>query len=294
MRERGSALLVLMLVGGCEVSVEIGEECRRGDPACSDASLPSMSEPTLPAAGEVHIEFLHGGGSSTALSLSCGSCAEVTAHAAGGVAPYTYAWNDGSSENMRTLCPRSSGTYTVAVFDNAPGSDTAPDAVATFELAVGPCTPADTDAAVRVEEEDDAGSQIDAEPPGCEAVDQEALPEDLLTESVEGPPRGCQSEGGFEFVEGVFHRPMRAGSVHSLHATMQSSPWFGRWRMELWGSAGGCDLAEKLGEFSATSELDQTVMLSPSRDHEMLALRAIVEVGRRVSPVIRYELCHLP
>jgi hypothetical protein len=52
--------------------------------------------------------------------LACaGDCATVEAIATGGHAPYTFAWEDGSTNATRQICPAANASYTVKVTDTA-------------------------------------------------------------------------------------------------------------------------------------------------------------------------------
>jgi hypothetical protein len=59
----------------------------------------------------------------TLVTVAChGECADVQAVATHGYPPYTFRWEDGSSDPMRRLCPTVSATYSVVATDN--GSST--------------------------------------------------------------------------------------------------------------------------------------------------------------------------
>lgn len=52
------------------------------------------------------------------VTLSCaGDCATVQAVGTGGHAPYTYRWEDGSTNSVRRLCPTADAAYAVTVTD---------------------------------------------------------------------------------------------------------------------------------------------------------------------------------
>jgi len=54
------------------------------------------------------------------ITLACaGDCADVQAIATGGQAPYTFAWDNGSTNPARHVCPTSSTSYHVKVTDTA-------------------------------------------------------------------------------------------------------------------------------------------------------------------------------
>lgn len=52
-----------------------------------------------------------------------GTCFDVVAVARGGYPPYSYRWNDGSSEPTRTLCPDATRVFTVVATDRGYVSD---------------------------------------------------------------------------------------------------------------------------------------------------------------------------
>jgi hypothetical protein len=73
---------------------------------------------SAPGALGAHIEDNHV--SVTFITLTCaGDCADVQAVATGGHAPYTFAWDDGSTNPARHVCPTSSTSYHVKVTDTA-------------------------------------------------------------------------------------------------------------------------------------------------------------------------------
>jgi hypothetical protein len=58
------------------------------------------------------------------VTLSCAEgCATVEAVASGGRAPYHFAWNDGTSNPTRTVCPTSTTSYAVTVTDTGMGGE---------------------------------------------------------------------------------------------------------------------------------------------------------------------------
>jgi hypothetical protein len=86
------------------------------------------------AALDAHIE--QGDIAVTVVTLSCANgCANVKAFATGGYPPYTYAWDDGSSDPARKVCPTSNASYHVAVTDTArTGEFSSPAATVTVPL----------------------------------------------------------------------------------------------------------------------------------------------------------------
>ena len=57
----------------------------------------------------------------TLKSLNCGNCFELTAHGIGGVPPYRYEWDDGSSADSRLLCLRTSELTVTVVAEDSTG-----------------------------------------------------------------------------------------------------------------------------------------------------------------------------
>lgn len=54
------------------------------------------------------------------VTVSCANgCANVKAVATGGHPPYTYAWDDGSTDPARTVCPTSNASFHITVTDTA-------------------------------------------------------------------------------------------------------------------------------------------------------------------------------
>ncbi len=54
----------------------------------------------------------------TIVTIACGEgCAEVEAVATGGQAPYTFTWEDGSTNPVRRICPSAMTEYEVTVTD---------------------------------------------------------------------------------------------------------------------------------------------------------------------------------
>jgi hypothetical protein len=72
----------------------------------------------------------------TFVTLSCdGGCATVQAVGAGGEPPYSFAWEDGSSNAVRKVCPTSTSSYTVTVTDTG-SSGEFPHAAETAKASV--------------------------------------------------------------------------------------------------------------------------------------------------------------
>jgi hypothetical protein len=110
-----AVLGVALLQAGCgsraPSSLDVGADARDGS---------SESFDPLDAGGsgvlDAHIE--QKGVSITFVTVSCaGPCADVKAVATGGTPPYTFAWEDGSTNAQRRVCPTSSSNYHVTVRD---------------------------------------------------------------------------------------------------------------------------------------------------------------------------------
>jgi hypothetical protein len=73
----------------------------------------------------------------TIVTLSCpGDCATVQAVGTGGNPPYTFAWDDGSTNATRQVCPTSNATYRVTVTDTGTSGEIArPPETAAASLA---------------------------------------------------------------------------------------------------------------------------------------------------------------
>jgi len=60
------------------------------------------------------------------ITLSCsGDCATVEAVGTGGYAPYTFKWDDGTTNATRQVCPASSTNYSVKVTDTGTSGELA-------------------------------------------------------------------------------------------------------------------------------------------------------------------------
>jgi hypothetical protein len=79
------------------------------------ASFPG-EDASASAGLDAHIEENHVAVKIVTLACS-GDCATVQAVATGGVPPYTFAWDDGSTSAQRQVCPTSSTSYQVKVRD---------------------------------------------------------------------------------------------------------------------------------------------------------------------------------
>jgi hypothetical protein len=111
-------LLTALMLGcggaGHDYSLPVGFDDAGGGFAGGDAG----------AAGALgaHIEENHV--TVTFVTLSCaGDCADVQAVATGGVPPYSFSWNDGTTNPARHVCPSSSASYSVKVTDTGSGGE---------------------------------------------------------------------------------------------------------------------------------------------------------------------------
>jgi hypothetical protein len=100
-------------------------------PACGGSGTPSNQlgdgsgdggggsfgeDATVPGALQAHVEDNHV--AVKIITLGCsGDCATVQAVATGGNPPYTFAWEDGSTNAQREVCPTASTNYRVKVAD---------------------------------------------------------------------------------------------------------------------------------------------------------------------------------
>jgi hypothetical protein len=105
--------LVLVSLSGCGspdhgYTFDVGGDDAGTFAPTSDASASSALEAAIKE-GDMVVTFV---------TLSCASgCASVEAVATGGHAPYTFVWEDGSTDATREVCPTSSTSYSVQVTD---------------------------------------------------------------------------------------------------------------------------------------------------------------------------------
>jgi len=129
---RGLALLLLI---GCSQDVSTGRRCEPGERACtpagrSDGGTAGASGTSGGTSGggavgdsdnalTLHVEDIEGM-TIEIVTLACaGDCADIEAVASGGHAPYTFAWDDGSTEPTRHVCLDASSQLTVSATDTA-------------------------------------------------------------------------------------------------------------------------------------------------------------------------------
>lgn len=107
---------ILTLLAGCgstrsDYSLDVG-----GDEA-GTISLGGR-DAGVPGASALDAYIREGSMSVTFITLSCsGACADIEAVATGGHPPYAFAWDDGSTNPTRRVCPASSTSYHVKVTD---------------------------------------------------------------------------------------------------------------------------------------------------------------------------------
>jgi hypothetical protein len=203
----------------------------------------------------------------TFVTLTCSTeCTNVQAVATGGFEPYTFAWEDGSTNPVRRLCPTSTSTFTVSVTDTGSNSKEftrAPQTVsAPVTARVLECTGADA-----------------AVPPtgtgGTGAAD-----------AGTGAPRMCTSipltNGTCANAEGIISpitgEALVAGVRQGFRLSGNASYIAGQpWHYEIWGSKDGCSLDEQLDAFqlppSGPADLRWCGASTASFDHVVLFYR---------------------
>ncbi|MFT3924312.1 MAG: hypothetical protein QM778_17380 [Myxococcales bacterium] len=123
MNLRPSLLLALIALAGCSATqATVGRTDDPGGPPDdnqgADDDGPDGADPEDKL--KAHVERDHV--TIDIVTLACaGDCADVVAVAKGGVAPYSFTWEDGSANPMRHLCPTATTAYSVTVKD-APAS----------------------------------------------------------------------------------------------------------------------------------------------------------------------------
>ncbi len=121
--ENGGWLLLVALTFGCgsaqkPYALDVGSD----DGGSAIAFGPGSA--SAPAAFDAHIEDDRV--MVTFVTLSCaGACATVQAVGTGGYPPYTYAWDDGSTNPTRHICPASDASYSVKVTDQGTSGELA-------------------------------------------------------------------------------------------------------------------------------------------------------------------------
>jgi len=94
------------------------------------------------------------------VTLSCsGPCATVEAVGTGGYPPYTFAWDDGSTNAVRQVCPTSSTSYNVKVTDSGTAGEL-PRPAETVRVPLAANVLSCPDASVAAPDECDSGAAI--------------------------------------------------------------------------------------------------------------------------------------
>ncbi len=105
---------VLASQGGCGS----GGQATLGEAGTYDADPPGAFLGGDASAGALDARIEQNHVAVTFVTLSCeGDCATVNAVATGGHPPYTFVWDDGSTDATRHVCPTSSAHYSVRVTD---------------------------------------------------------------------------------------------------------------------------------------------------------------------------------
>jgi hypothetical protein len=116
LRYPAGAVLAAALMTGCggtgsSYNLPVGSDGSGGTDGAFSGEDASASGPLDAEIDENHVAVKF-------VTPSCaGDCATVEAVASGGSPPYGYAWEDGSTNPTRTVCPTSSTNYSVKVSD---------------------------------------------------------------------------------------------------------------------------------------------------------------------------------
>lgn len=239
------------------------------------------------------------------ITLQCaGDCAEVEAVARGGNPPYTFAWNDGSTDALRRLCPTAATTFEVTATDTAIEADEfryeAQTATAELSATVLDCA---TDAGVP------ADLDCFLENPSFEGTPAVGLG-DLgaalphwsvcwatpdVNPSFSNLPAsdgstylgavGNESSANFsESAGAAFCTPLQAAQPVSFTVDIAMSSYIGgAGALELWGGATPCSKDELLWTSPVITETDQwrtfCGTLTPSQDFPYLVLWPVAGIG---------------
>jgi hypothetical protein len=128
MKNTGRAFAVTVFLAapcvvGCGGTVR-GDALDVGSDDAGTLSLSPTGDASDPGALDAHIEQNRVVVKVVALSCA-GDCATVQAVAAGGYPPYTFRWDDGSTNATRKVCPRSDAHYDVKVSDTGTSGELA-------------------------------------------------------------------------------------------------------------------------------------------------------------------------
>lgn len=257
------------------------------------------------------------------VTLSCaGECAEVQAVARGGNPPYAFAWNDGSTEAIRELCPTETSSFEVTATDTA---------IETDEFSYEGSSETARVTANVLECETDAGPPpLDGSvvPPEETCIDITALdplgtapwqrcppsPELIhpttgatladCAQILAGDPRidsylryasydGAPTEQ--ESLGGKLCAPLRAGQITQVSIAFTGAIGGGgelefpsldtTFDMELWGGSTPCDKGELLWSTSQVffGSGIHCVMIDPARDHDYV--HAVVRAAGPIGAV---------
>ncbi len=298
---RFSAPLLGALIAGCGSKADSGYSLDVGADEGGFSFGPSV-EAGAAGAFDAHIE--RGGITVTFVTVGCsGPCADVVAVATGGRAPYSYAWDDGSTSAARHLCPTSTTSYRVKVSDTGTTGELArPSQTVQVPLAAsviacpdsgtpdggwgavclsnpsfeGPPANATVDAPPWVA----CGNQATIENPSLPAPAQPLLqPTDgttalFLRAQVGSPPPGAVSE--------PLCATMRAGTTYHLTVDVGSTPeaTFGVSAppegLQIWGGSTSCSEGELLwsSPLAGPTWTTYCATLTPTQDTTYLTLVA--------------------
>lgn len=209
----------------------------------------------------------------TFVTLSCSEkCADVRAVATGGNPPYSFAWEDGSTDPNRHVCPSENTSYQVAVMDTAVTSGEFTHAAETklvpLSANVIQCAP-------------DGGTVAG----GAPSSDGGAL-----ACQVAAAPVFCGATADMAI---ALSSPMLAGHTYGIHIT--GSGAFvpaGYWDAELWGTTDGCTPTEKYGAFREQSgaPVDLWVCAHPTQPFTKLVYHNTGETAAKFF-IESYSVC---
>jgi hypothetical protein len=120
MRSNAFLGIVVATLAGCG-TVGQGDAL---DVGSSEAGSPGFTSGDAAAGGAFDAAILHDQVAVSLVTLACsGDCATVLAVATGGHPPYSFAWDDGSTNAQRQVCPTSTTDYHVTVTDTGSTGD---------------------------------------------------------------------------------------------------------------------------------------------------------------------------
>jgi hypothetical protein len=201
---------------------------------------------------DAHIEQNHV--AVTFVTLSCtGPCADVVAVPTGGHAPYTFKWDDGSTNASRNVCPTSSTSYSVKVTDTGTAGELA-RAAETVQVPLAASVIACPDGG---EAPTDASTALPGDT-GCSAP-----------MSLGSPPASCMPPAGVQ-IDSFATAPLVANVPTSFRVTGTGMFVGGAgWHFEVWGSPDGCTLDEQLGAFQlANGPYQVDICATPARANQ--------------------------